>query len=150
MRGLNGKNVIVTGGAGAIGGAICRHFTGYGAHVGVFDKNLEGAKKIAGEIKGFASGVDITDYRGVAEAIAQFEAAVGPTDILVNNAGWDQFVPFIDTTPELWNKIIAINLHGPRLTMPFSTTWLMLSGPCRLMAMILFQSSGVVSMKGTN
>ncbi|MCW5735650.1 MAG: SDR family oxidoreductase [Enhydrobacter sp.] len=113
MRGLNGKNVIVTGGAGAIGGAICRHFAGYGARVGVFDKNLDGARRIADEVKGFASGVDITDYAGVADGIAQFEKEVGPTDVLVNNAGWDQFVPFVDTTPELWNKIIAINLHGP-------------------------------------
>ena len=59
----------------------------------MFDKNLDGAKKVAGEIKGFACGVDITDYKAVAEAIAAFEKAAGPTDILVNNAGWDQFVP---------------------------------------------------------
>jgi len=113
MRGLDGKSVIVTGGAGAIGSAICRRFAGYGARVGVFDKNLDGAGRLAGEIGGFASGVDITDYKAVAEAIAGFEKQAGPTDILVNNAGWDQFVPFIDTTPELWDRIIAINLHGP-------------------------------------
>jgi 2-hydroxycyclohexanecarboxyl-CoA dehydrogenase len=113
MRGLNGKTVIVTGGAGAIGGAICRRFAGYGAKVGVFDRNVEGAEKIAGEIKGFASAVDITDYKAVAAGIAAFENEAGPTDILVNNAGWDQFLPFIDTTPDLWDKIIAINLHGP-------------------------------------
>ena len=113
MRGLNGKSVIVTGGAGAIGAAICRRFAEYGAIVGVFDKNLDGANKVAGEIKGFASGVDITDYKAVSAGIAQFEKKAGPTDILVNNAGWDQFVNFVDTTPELWNKIIAINLHGP-------------------------------------
>jgi 2-hydroxycyclohexanecarboxyl-CoA dehydrogenase len=113
MRGLNGKNVIVTGGAGAIGTAICRRFAEYGAKVGVFDRNYEGAKKVAGEIKGFACGADIADYKAVADGIAAFEKEVGPTDILVNNAGWDQFVPFIDTTPELWTKIIAINLHGP-------------------------------------
>jgi 2-hydroxycyclohexanecarboxyl-CoA dehydrogenase len=113
MRGLNGKNVIVTGGAGAIGTAICRRFAMYGAKVGVFDKNFDGAKKIAGEIKGFACGADITDYKAVADGIAAFEKEVGPTDILVNNAGWDQFLPFIDTTPDLWTKIIAINLHGP-------------------------------------
>jgi NAD(P)-dependent dehydrogenase (short-subunit alcohol dehydrogenase family) len=112
MRGLDGKNVIVTGGGGAIGGAICRRFAGYGARVGVFDKNLEGAQKVAVEIKGFASGVDITDYDGVAKAIAQFEKEVGPTDILVNNAGWDRFVNFVDTTPDLWDQIIAINLRG--------------------------------------
>ena len=113
MRGLDGKNVIVTGGGGAIGAAICRRFAGYGAKVGVFDKNLDGAKKVAGEIKGFASGVDITDYDAVGKAIAQFEKDAGPTDVLVNNAGWDKFVNFVDTTPELWDQIIAINLRGP-------------------------------------
>jgi 2-hydroxycyclohexanecarboxyl-CoA dehydrogenase len=113
MRGLQGKNVIVTGGGGAIGGAICRRFADYGAKVGVFDKNLAGAKKMAQEIKGFASGVDITDYEAVGKAIAQFEKDAGPTDILVNNAGWDKFVNFVDTTPELWEQIIAINLNGP-------------------------------------
>ena len=113
MRGLEGKNVIVTGGGGAIGAAICRRFAGYGAKVGVFDKNVDGAKKVAAEIKGFASGVDITDYDAVGKAIAQFEKDAGPTDVLVNNAGWDKFVNFVDTTPELWDQIIAINLRGP-------------------------------------
>jgi 2-hydroxycyclohexanecarboxyl-CoA dehydrogenase len=113
MRGLNGKTVIVTGGAGAIGAAICRRFASYGAKVGVFDKNLDGAQKIAAEIKGVACGADITDYKAVADGIAAFETEAGPTDILVNNAGWDQFINFVETTPELWTKIIAINLHGP-------------------------------------
>ena len=113
MRGLDGKSVIITGGGGAIGGAICRRFAGYGARVGVFDKNLEGAKKVAAEIKGFAFGVDIADYEAVGKAIAQFEKEAGPTDILVNNAGWDQFANFVDTTPDLWNKLIDINLRGP-------------------------------------
>ncbi len=113
MRGLDSKNVIVTGGAGAIGAAICRRFAGYGARVGVFDKNFEGAKKIAAEIKGFASGVDITDYEAVGKEIGRFEKECGPIDILVNNAGWDKFVNFVDTTPDLWNQVIAINLRGP-------------------------------------
>jgi 2-hydroxycyclohexanecarboxyl-CoA dehydrogenase len=113
MRGLEGRNVIVTGGGGAIGAAICRRFADYGAKVGVFDKNLDAAKKVAAEIKGFASGVDITDYAAVGTAIAQFEKDAGPTDVLVNNAGWDKFVNFVDTTPELWDQIIAINLRGP-------------------------------------
>jgi 2-hydroxycyclohexanecarboxyl-CoA dehydrogenase len=118
MRGLSGKNVIVTGGGGAIGGAICRSFAGYGSRVGVFDKNLDGANKVAAEIakqggKAFVSGVDITDNEAVGKAIQQFEAEMGPTDVLVNNAGWDRFVNFVDTTPDLWDQIIAINLRGP-------------------------------------
>ena len=113
MRGLDGKNVIVTGGAGAIGSAICRRFAGYGARVGVFDRNVDGAKQIASEIAGHDSGVDIADYEAVGAAIAEFERSVGPTDILVNNAGWDRFANFIDTTPDLWDQLIAINLRGP-------------------------------------
>ena len=118
MRGLSGKNVIVTGGGGAIGGAICRRFAGYGAKIGVFDKNLDGANKVAGEIrenggKAFVSGVDIADYDAVGNAILHFETEMGPTDVLVNNAGWDRFANFVDTTPDLWDQLIAVNLRGP-------------------------------------
>lgn len=118
MRGLSGKNVIVTGGGGAIGGAICKRFAGYGCKVGVFDKNRDGANRIADEIsetggKAFVSSVDIADYTAVGKAIAQFEDKMGPTDVLVNNAGWDRFINFVDTTPELWDELIAINLRGP-------------------------------------
>ena len=118
MRGLDGKNVIVTGGGGAIGGAICRRFAGYGARIGVFDKNLDGANMVAEEIrnsggKAFVSGVDIADYDAVGSAILHFETEMGPTDVLVNNAGWDRFANFVDTTPDLWDQLIAINLRGP-------------------------------------
>jgi 2-hydroxycyclohexanecarboxyl-CoA dehydrogenase len=118
MRGLSGKNVIVTGGGGAIGGAICKRFAGYGCKVGVFDKNRDGANRVADEImetggKAFVSSVDISDYAAVGNAIAQFEDKMGPTDVLVNNAGWDRFINFVDTTPELWDQLIAINLRGP-------------------------------------
>jgi 2-hydroxycyclohexanecarboxyl-CoA dehydrogenase len=118
MRGLDGKNVIVTGGGGAIGGAICRRFASYGASVGVFDKNLDGANKVADEIrkdggKAFVSAIDIADYDAVGKAVAQFERDAGPTDVLVNNAGWDRFINFVDTTPDLWDQLIATNLRGP-------------------------------------
>ena len=118
MRGLSGKSVIVTGGGGAIGGAICRRFAGYGARIGVFDKNLDGANKVAEEIrnsggKAFVSGVDIADYDAVGSAILHFETEMGPTDVLVNNAGWDRFANFVDTTPDLWDLLIAVNLRGP-------------------------------------
>lgn len=119
MRGLKDRNVIVTGGGGAIGGAICRRFASYGARVGVFDKNLEAATRVADEIRrsggGVAEpvGVDITSYAAVKDAVDLFAREVGPADILVNNAGWDRFANFVDTTPDLWETLIAINLKGP-------------------------------------
>lgn len=113
MRGLEGRNVVVTGGAGAIGTAICRRFAGHGARVGVFDRDAGGAQALAAAIGGFASGVDIVDHGAVAREVERFEREVGPVDVLVNNAGWDRFANFVDTTPGFWDEIIAINLRGP-------------------------------------
>ena len=56
---------------------------------------------------------DISDYEAVERAVAAFEAAAGPLAFLVNNAGWDRAQIFLDTTPEFWRKIVAINLYGP-------------------------------------
>ena len=117
MRGLQNKTVIVTGGGGGIGGATCRRFAEAGSRVAVFDINLESAAKTAADITK-AGGVaqafrcDITDHEGVKGAVAAAEAALGPISVLVNNAGWDIFRLFKDTTPNEWQKLIAINLTG--------------------------------------
>ena len=118
MRGLENKVVLITGGGGAIGRALCLRFAEEGSVVGVFDVNEETATETATLIKA-AGGtatvqqVDITDYDAVATAVGAFEAGVGPTDILVNNAGWDRLQNFLDSEPAFWNQIIAINLLGP-------------------------------------
>ncbi|MEY4858801.1 MAG: 2-hydroxycyclohexanecarboxyl-CoA dehydrogenase [Pseudomonadota bacterium] len=117
MRGLQDKTVIVTGGGGGIGGATCRRFGEAGARVAVFDINAESAAQTAVDIT-TAGGVaqafrcDITDYAEVQSAVGAAAAALGPIDILINNAGWDVFRLFKDTTPDQWQKLIAINLVG--------------------------------------
>ncbi len=115
MRGLKGKTAIVTGGAGGIGAAICQRLAEEGAKVGVFDLRADAAEKVAQDIGNGASAhaCDITDLKSVEAAVAAFEAKQGPTDILINNAGWDKFAYFLETTPEDWDRIIAINLRGP-------------------------------------
>lgn len=115
MRGLKDKTAIVTGGAGGIGAAICRRLAEEGAKVGVFDLRADAAEKVAQDIGNGASAhvCDITDLKSVEAAVAAFEAKQGPTDILINNAGWDKFAYFLETTPEDWDRIIAINLRGP-------------------------------------
>lgn len=118
MNGLKDKVVIVTGGAGGIGTALCKRFATEGSAVAIFDLNREAADRLAAELRsagGRASshGVDISDHAAVVAQVARAESELGPIDILVNNAGWDFAARFIDTTPELWQKLIAINLVGP-------------------------------------
>lgn len=115
MRGLTGEAAIVTGGAGGIGQAICRRLAEEGCRVGIFDKNAGAARVVAAEIGDAASAhaVDITQHEAVVTAVASFEARAGHTSILVNNAGWDSFAYFLDTEPQLWDQIIAVNLRGP-------------------------------------
>ncbi len=117
MRGLTNKVVIVTGGAGGIGSAICRRFAEEGAIVAVLDINLQAAQGLASQIeqnggKANAFTVDLADQNSVNAAVAQVEQNLGPIDVLVNNAGWDRAGNFLDTEKPLWDKIVAINLMG--------------------------------------
>jgi 2-hydroxycyclohexanecarboxyl-CoA dehydrogenase len=117
MRGLAGKVVIVTGGAGGIGKATCCRFVEEGAKVAILDLNKAAAEAAAAEISA-KGGVckaficDLTDLDAVVQAVDAVEGQLGPVDILVNNAGWDMFSPFLKSGPDYWNKIIAINLSG--------------------------------------
>src|SRR5919199_1274580 len=108
MKGLDGKHVLVTGGGGAIGAAICRRFAEEGARVLVADRARDAAERVAGECRGTALVFDIAHYQTAKAAIGE-----RTVDVLVNNAGWDRFQNFVDTKPEDWEQLIAINLRGP-------------------------------------
>ena len=101
------KTVLVTGGGGAIGAAICRRFS-RDMRVLVADKNRDAAERVARETRGHALVFDIANY-------GEAKAALGneTVDVLVNNAGWDRFQNFVETRPEEWERLIDINLRGP-------------------------------------
>ena len=105
---LEGRKALVTGGAGGIGAAIAARLAAEGAEVWVGDVDAPGAEKVAGEIAGHALELDVTDLGSAKAAIA----ATGTLDVLVNNAGTDEFGFFTQTTPEQWQRVIAINLVG--------------------------------------
>ncbi len=113
MRGLDGTISIVTGGAGGIGSAICRRLAEEGSTVVVADLDGGRADRLADEIGGHGVAVDITDAGSVEAAVADLWRTVGPIDVLVHNAGRDRAGPFLDTDPDLWDRIISINLVGP-------------------------------------
>ena len=118
MKGLSGKAAIVTGSGSGIGRAIAERLAAEGCVVGIFDVNVAGAHatvEAIGAAKGRAHAhiVDITDLSAVTRCVAEFEKQAGGVEILVNNAGWDKAAPFLSSTPELWKKLIDINLYGP-------------------------------------
>ena len=115
---LAGKVAVVTGAASGIGRAIAEALARESARVAVLDLNEAGARETVAAIeraggKGSAHRVDVTDVAAVDAAIDGVAAREGGLHVLVNCAGWDKPMPFVDTTPEFWDKILAINLKGP-------------------------------------
>jgi 2-hydroxycyclohexanecarboxyl-CoA dehydrogenase len=116
VRGLNGKPVILTGGASGIGREAALRLAQEGAIVGIFDINARGAATTVEKIGGGRAKVyevDISDRERVAAAHAAFEDEFGPTQGLANVAGWDSAKMFLESDPAVWEKIIRINLYGP-------------------------------------
>ena len=107
---------VVTGGAGAIGAAVCRRLAAAGRTRGG-RRSRRGPRQqdVAGRLDGDGHagvGLDVADTEAVAAALGKVAADVGPVATLINVAGWDRFVPFVDTTPEFWDRVIDINYRG--------------------------------------
>lgn len=112
---LEGKVALVTGGARGIGFAIARALVAEGAVPVIADINELGAREAVaglGHADGQALRVDVSDHASVAEMVGAIVARHGRLDILINNAGIGGNTPFLDITPEDWNRTIAINLSG--------------------------------------
>lgn len=117
MTRLNGRVALVTGAAGGIGRAVCARLLGEGAAVVASDIDGDGLDALV-KANDSPTGaldtlrMDITGFEAVSQGVRQAVERHGAIDILVNNAGWDVARPFLETEPELWDKIIAINLRG--------------------------------------
>ena len=114
MRGLDGKRVLVTGGAGGIGSATCRRFLEEGARVVALDLNEAACARLHEELPALEGHlhVDVTSREEVAGAFNDIEDMWGGLDVLVNNAGISVRGSFVDITPERWHQVVDVNLHG--------------------------------------
>jgi 2-hydroxycyclohexanecarboxyl-CoA dehydrogenase len=119
---MHDRTVVITGGASGIGKASAFLLAREGARVVIGDIDAEGGRSTAAE--GAADRlsieylpVDLTDKLSIDAFVAAVQQRVACVDGLVNGAGWDQIQPFLENPPEMWDRIIAINLMGAvRLT----------------------------------
>jgi 2-hydroxycyclohexanecarboxyl-CoA dehydrogenase len=117
MRGLDDKVAVVTGAGGGIGAAVCARLAEEGCQVALLDCDADTVGAVGERIEALGRRasthiVDISDYAAVSDAVASIVSEQGGIDVLVNNAGFDRFANFLDTTPEQWDAIIAVNLRG--------------------------------------
>ena len=117
---LAGRVAIVTGGAQGIGYAIAERMLSSGASVVLWDadapKLAEARASLAGAGRVETDRVELTDEASVASATARVVAEHGRIDILVNNAGiTGGNAPTWELAPEVWRRVIEVNLIAPFL-----------------------------------
>jgi NAD(P)-dependent dehydrogenase (short-subunit alcohol dehydrogenase family) len=104
---LDGRRVLVTGGASGIGAEMARGFARNRAQVTVLDIDREAGAKLAEEHGMRFVECDLRDVGALRAAVAD----VGPVTVLVNNAADDQRDELEEITPELWDAAQAVNLR---------------------------------------
>jgi 3alpha(or 20beta)-hydroxysteroid dehydrogenase len=119
MMSYQNRAVVVTGGAGGMGRAISQRFAKEGANVIVADVRTEDGQRLLSELGEQCRYVhlDVTDescWHGVLQ-LAEHE--FGPIAALINCAGVVEYTSIEEQTPEMFRKIIDVNLFGPWLGM---------------------------------
>ena len=120
---LRGAVALVTGGNGGLGQRICRALAREGAHIAVgYAQSRDQAEGVARElasshqVNAAAFACDITDDAALERLVGDVTGRFGRLDILVNDAAYNKSIPFTDLddmTPEVWDRIMAVNLTGP-------------------------------------
>jgi NAD(P)-dependent dehydrogenase (short-subunit alcohol dehydrogenase family) len=113
---LAGRHAIVTGGGRGIGAAVAESLARAGANLTLMGRTASLLEQHGAGIED-SHGVrvttitlDVTDDAAVERAFAYAQEQLGPAYILVNNAGQAEGAPFTETTRELWDRLLAVNL----------------------------------------
>ncbi len=115
---LESKVVLVSGGTQGLGAAVARAAAGAGALLMVAGRNAESGQAVAAELRdgGAHAAFVQADIADPGQAKAAVEATIGVygrIDGLVNSAGLTTRGTLLDTTPELFDEHVAVNLRGP-------------------------------------
>jgi NAD(P)-dependent dehydrogenase (short-subunit alcohol dehydrogenase family) len=119
---LDDKVVFISGGSQGLGAGIARAAVREGARVVVTGRRPEPGEKLVAEFAEQGSAAlfvqaDVSDVAKAQAAVARAVAEFGRVDCLVNSAGLTSRGTLVDTTPELFDAHIAVNLRGPFFTM---------------------------------
>ncbi|WP_132881184.1 3-oxoacyl-ACP reductase [Tamaricihabitans halophyticus] len=111
---MDGKVVVITGGASGIGLASARRLAGEGATVVIADLDSDGGRAAADEVGGSFHQVDVTEEAEVARLFEQTVADHGRLDVAFNNAGISppEDDSILDTGLATWEKVQQVNLNS--------------------------------------
>lgn len=115
MRSLDGKVVVVTGGGGGLGAAVCRRVARDGARVAIVDVDGVAARGLAEELgaQAIAIEADVSTEEGVAEYVSQTVARFGRVDLHHLNAGVAGELALLpEATVEEFDRVMAVNVRG--------------------------------------
>jgi NAD(P)-dependent dehydrogenase (short-subunit alcohol dehydrogenase family) len=118
---LAGKVAIVTGASRGIGAAIARELAKLGATLSLMAREKKPLEEFASRLQDEFGGkvasqpCDIGDEKSVVQAFGSTQKQHGPAYILVNNAGQAEGAAFSETSSDLWDRMLAVNLTGTYL-----------------------------------
>jgi len=112
MFDLSGKNALVTGASGGIGGAIARALHAQGAQVVLSGTRAEALQALADDLKErvHVMPANLSDGAAIDALVKESEAKMGSLDILVNNAGLTRDMLALRLKDEDWQMVIDVNL----------------------------------------
>ena len=112
MFDLTGKNALITGASGGIGGAIAKLLHAQGATVGLSGTRVEPLEALAAELgeRAYVLPCNLSDAEAVTELPKAAIAAMGSVDILVNNAGITRDNLFMRMSDDEWSSVLEVNL----------------------------------------
>ena len=116
-RDFRGRTVVVTGGAGGIGHALGRSFGQAGAKIAILDLPSSPLTQSRDEllragVEAIACACDITEPAQVQAAMVTVRETLGTIDVLINNAGIVHRSGFAQTRPEVFRRVMEVNLFG--------------------------------------
>ena len=113
---LDGRKIIVTGGASGIAAATVRAYAREGARVASLDINDEAGRRGASDAGALYFHCDISHRREVFEVFDRVVAELGGLDVLANVAGTERGTPAEDIPDEEWDLIFSVNVKGTLYT----------------------------------